>query len=274
MVFVVLGSACGDSTSSRAQVVRDEPTPTPSAASAGRPDLYEATGTVLESHAHGPELCLGVVLDSLPPQCGGIPLSGWDWEAVDGEERAAKTVWGDYRVTGVYHGETFTVSEVGAPAPPEEQGGDPVDTACAEPAGGWTAVDPARASQEHASRAAQVVRKEPDFGGVWVDSEEGSGIILNAAFTGSLERHERELRELWGGPVCLVERDVTYDELRGIQRALNTEPGLEILWSSTDETSGTVEVGVVVLDTATRSRLDDKYGEGVVEVHAQLRPVE
>lgn len=41
---------------------------------AQRPEQrYETTATVLESRDHGPELCLGVVALSLPPQCRGLP---------------------------------------------------------------------------------------------------------------------------------------------------------------------------------------------------------
>ena len=36
--------------------------------------------------AASPELCLGPVMESYPPQCDGVPLAGWDWE----EHRAAR----------------------------------------------------------------------------------------------------------------------------------------------------------------------------------------
>ena len=44
---------------------------------------YAATTTVLESPDHGPQLCLGGVLDSYPPQCGGPGVVGWGWAVVD-----------------------------------------------------------------------------------------------------------------------------------------------------------------------------------------------
>ena len=52
----------------------------------GRDRPYTVTTTVLESPEHGPQLCLGGVAESLPPQCGGPDIVGWDWESVAGEE--------------------------------------------------------------------------------------------------------------------------------------------------------------------------------------------
>jgi hypothetical protein len=72
---------------------------------------------VLEEASADPVLCLGVVLDSLPPQCGGIPIVGWDWDAVSGEESAGGTTWGSFEVTGYYDGETFILIEAGPSAP-------------------------------------------------------------------------------------------------------------------------------------------------------------
>ncbi len=36
---------------------------------------------------------------------------------------------------------------------------------------------------------------------------------------------------------------------------------------------GVVEVGVVVIDAATQGELDERYGQGAVEVRALLQPV-
>lgn len=59
-----------------------------------------------------PELCLGAVAESWPPQCGGPPIEGWDWEAVQGVfEQQGKIRWGTFHVTGRWDGTTFTLEE-------------------------------------------------------------------------------------------------------------------------------------------------------------------
>lgn len=254
-------------------------------AKSSEPGLYQGTGLVLDTPEGDPEFCLGGATASLPPQCAGIPIVGWDWSDVDGEESAAGTTWGDFNLVGGYDGDVFTVHEAGPPKEPESGDADRIGTPCPEPAGGWVAADPARASQEDVVDAQREASREPDFAGLWVDyyneppggpTEEDPGdIILNVAFTGDLERHEQELRELWGGPLCVTHHDHT---LRELQKMQNTFPAdefeLETLWSSLDVVAGVVEIGVVVIDEETRQRIDERYGEGVVQVEARLKPVD
>jgi hypothetical protein len=219
---------------------------------------------------------------SNPPQCGGVPLENWDWNRVEGEKRgdgsgwgAGETIWGEYHLTGTYAGDAFTVITTRPPEPPEkEEPGDPIDTPCREPAGGWAPVDPERSSQRDFDRAADIAEAEPDFGGLWVDYYDGHRLILNVAFTASLDRHERELRELWGGPLCLSKRNRSHADLDEIQREVSARAELDVLWSSVDVTTGTVEIGVVAVDAATLAEIDDRYAEGVVEIDAQLHPVD
>ncbi len=239
---------------------------------------YSATGTVLDGGGHGPELCLGGVAESYPPQCSGLELVGWDWSAVEDEESASGTTWGEYDVVGIYDGIAFTVLEVVGPATYDTEPGDPIDTPCPEPAGGWTSVDVSRATDDDLTAAIEASEAEPDSASVWIDYVEDpvddevpvppGGIILTAAFTGDLERHSTEIRELWGGPLCVVEHERTQRELSRIQSELSGEVGqelgLETTWSSTDVVTNTVQLGVVVADEATRAAVDERYGEGAV----------
>lgn len=139
------------------------------------PLLHAGSGTVLESPEHGPELCLGPIATSLPPQCGGVPLVGWQWEAVSGEESAIGTTWGSYSVTGSFDGEVLTVTEPpGEPVDPAGPGAataeeDPFATACPEPAGGWRAVDPARSGEETVQAANAYAMHQSDLAAFWVD---------------------------------------------------------------------------------------------------------
>ncbi len=263
----------------------DSPKPTDTSASDEADQLYEASGLVLDEPSRGPELCLGVVNESLPPQCEGIPLSKWDWTQVEGEESVDDTTWGDYHLVGNYDGETFSVREVGPPQNNEPADSDPIGTPCPEPSTGWSAPDPDRASEEDVAAAQREVSRDEDFAGLWIDyynqppggpTEEDPGdIILNVAFTEDLSRHERELRELWGGPLCVTGHEHTVRELQKIQKTFPADEfNLDTLWSDIDVVRGFVEIGVVAIDAQTLQRIEDRYGEGVVRIDARLKPAE
>ena len=248
--------------------------------------VHEGAGVVLESPEHGPELCLGGVEESYPPQCGGVPLVGWDWAAVEGEESANGTTWGSYRVVGTYDGEQVVVREAvpaepGAPAQRE----DPFATPCPEPAAGWQVADPDRIDAAALDRAIALARSQPEHAGVWIDHlteasgpterHDGRAIVLNAAFTDGLAEQEQQLRAVWGGALCVVERPRTLAELRGMQDELVTggvadELGLAPTYASVDEMRGVVELGVVAASDEQRDALTERYGEGVVELHPAL----
>ena len=210
------------------------------------PVVFEADAFVLDEPDREPVMCLGAIADSLPPQCQGVPIVGWCWATVEGEE-----------------------------------------TASGEPAGGWAATDPSRATEDHMLGLMHAMEAEPDFAGFWIDYveepvgevvAEPGGIIANVAFTGDLERHRAEIRERWGGPLCLVEHEHKYDELRRIQRELGEgvagELGLKGTWSSVDIQANVVELGVIVADDAAISAVEARYGEGTVRLFPELLPVE
>jgi hypothetical protein len=246
---------------------------------------YGATGMVLEEKGAGPRLCLGAVLDSLPPLCGGIgiPIASWDWDAVSGEESSSGTTWGTFEVTGLYDGEIFSLIEAG---PPRRQAteDEPIESACPDPAGSSERPYPDLSSEADYRPAIKAARREPAFAGAWIDYideptefTDPQDVILNLAFTGDLERHERHTRHSWDGPLCVVKHERSLRRLRRIRRELHgpvaQELGLEILFSDASEYRNVVELGVVVIDAASRKEIDERYGEGVVEVTAQLQPI-
>ncbi len=65
-------------------------------------------GTVLQKGDEPPQLCLGPVAESYPPQCAGPAINGWDWSAVEQSESAAGVTWGTYAVFGTWDGSAFT----------------------------------------------------------------------------------------------------------------------------------------------------------------------
>jgi hypothetical protein len=266
-----------------------EDIPQPPGPRSDQEQRYEWSGVVLESPEHGPMLCLSMLLDSLPPQCGDVPLAGWDWGTVNGEERLGTTTWGEYHVVGTYDGSSFRVLEVGPPEAPPPDPGDPVDTPCSEPPGGWVAEDPGRTSEADRQNATREASSEPDFAGLWVDHvgdpapEEveadptSAEIILNVAFTGDLARHESDLRTLWGGPLCVVQHARTEAELRSIQRDFLGGPSgldLSVLWTDVNVVESVVELGVVAIDHQSQEALGERYGPGTVRVIPALQPLE
>ena len=247
------------------------------------PGRYEADGTVLESPDHGAELCLGGIAESYPPQCSGLRILDWDWSEVEGEESASGTTWGTFHVVGTYDGTAFTIIEVGTYEQPST---DPTDftAPCPEPAGGWVAMDLARATDADLRAVMHAAENEPDSAGFWIDyvdepSERtpDGGIIAVAAFTGDLEGHEAKLRELWGGPLCVTQHKRTQAELNRIQTELSGDVGEEIglttTWSSGNVVDNRVEVGVVVAGEEVSTAVEDRYGAGAVLLVPALEPV-
>jgi len=278
LVSALLLAACGagDPPSSSA----DEP---PSTVSGPDPNqLYEANTTVLEDRTHGPMLCLSGILESLPPQCGNVPIANWDWQAVSGEERLSGTTWGNYHVVGSYDGKTFTLTDVGPYADdPSTSPTDPgFSSPCPEPAAGWGGLE--QATQEDARPAAAYARSQPDYVTSWVThlepaKAEFGPVIVNAVFAGDRERHEAEMRKVWGGPLCVVERDVpTADELARIRKEAEAsldDLGLEMLSSAGPAVEPIIEIGVVIdVEGKGQAALDARYGAGVVRLSPALKP--
>jgi hypothetical protein len=223
-------AACGTDGPSAggARSVADEP---PRAVAEPDPEqLYEVNALVLEDRTHGPMLCLGGILESLPPQCGDVPIASWDWQAVESEETADGTTWGSYHVVGRYDGETIAVTDVRRYEEDPSASGTDADftSPCREPAGGWTGLD--QATQEDARPAHAYARSQPDYVTSWVTHLEPAAlefgpVIVNAVFTGDRKRHEAAIREVWNGPLCVIERDVpSARELGRIRREV--EAGL------------------------------------------------
>ena len=261
---------------------RADEEPAPGVSGPDPNQLYEVNTTVLEDRTHGPMLCLGGVLESLPPQCGNVPIASWDWQAVSGEERLSGATWGNYHVVGSYDGKTFTLTDVGPYE--EDPSTSPTDpyfsSPCPEPPGGWSGLD--QATQEDARRAAAYARSQPDYVTSWVThlepaQAEYGPVILNAVFTGDRERHEAEMRKVWGGPLCVIERDVpTADELARIRKEAEAslgDLGLEMLWSAGPGVKPIIEIGVVVdVEGKGQAALDARYGAGVVRLIPALKP--
>jgi hypothetical protein len=286
LVLALMGlalTACGD-----------EPAGTSRDPAADPGDRYTTTATVIEAPGHGPRLCWSV-MESHPPQCGlgGIEVVGWDWTVLDGSEAAGGTTWGTYVVVGTYDGRRFTITESPTPhVPPEPTPGPPpATTPCPPPAEGWAVVDAATATDEARDAAVAYAHAQPDYAAVWVDQSRNPAwamkkseitadtlwmfndptkLTLNVRFTGDLERHERALRAIWGGALCVSPGERTWAELEDLRAALHDE--LDLMSSSVDERAGQVYLQVI-LEEGLQAELDQRYGAGLVRVEELLTPV-
>ena len=135
---VALASGCA--------AVPADPAADPPGATSPSEQRYTVSATVLESPDHGPQLCHAVA-ESLPPQCGGPDVVGWDWASV-AHESVNGTTWGSYVLVGAFDGSTFTLT---TPVTPDDgsrpgRAGADFSSPCLEPAGDWTPPDPSRAT--------------------------------------------------------------------------------------------------------------------------------
>jgi hypothetical protein len=250
---------------------------------------YEGDAFVLDAPPAGPRLCFGEVLQSLPPQCvpgAQLAVTNWRWDGLGGEASQGAR-WGYYHVRGVFDGDSFTLTSSPGPyqgqqAPEEQsarqsqQGEAQTQTACPEPPGGWTSPDPERTSQADLEAASRTAGGHADFAGLWADRSVQGPPVLYVAFTGNLDGHEQEIRESWGGPLCLVRHERSLRELEGIHaeaEAAAVEHGIPVLTSEVNVILNRVELEVVVADEDGQDFMDARFGEGVVHLRGDLQPV-
>ena len=249
---------------------------------------YRTKATVLESEAHGPQLCHSVA-ESLPPQCGGPDVPGWDWSVVPSQS-VAGTTWGEYELVGTFADGAFTLTE---PAlvwdPYADQGsapgeGDRLATPCATPAAGWVPPDPTRATDEALQEAQEVAAASPGYAGIWVDQQipraeltEWNGndpqrIVLNVTTTGDVAELDAELRRVWGGSLCVSGAPRSEADLLAVQAALWEHPGF--MSSGPDQATGTVRLTVIRGTLEQQQALDEQFGAGVVRLWSALEPID
>ena len=286
----LLVAGCGDRTTPVGPGVGAGPPPAEPAAVDG-PVTTRHPVVVLDG-GDGAELCLGGVEESLPPQCSGPELIGWDWGDHDGDyEDSGGVRWGEFVVTGTFDGTDVTVSDA-VPARswtgPEPGADTDFSSPCPEPTGGWPSAPVRTSSHDAVFQAAQ---RLPEYAGGWVTQRDPRGPedldqtladdpeaeilppIVTIMVTGETAAAEAELRKVWDGPLCVITAERTEDELRSIQDDVTTRaPGT--LYAGVDVRSGTVQLGVTYDDGTLQRRLDERYGEGVVQVHSALIPAE
>ena len=249
---------------------------------------YRTVASVLEDAQHGPQLCYSMA-ESLPPQCGGPDVLGWDWSAVPSES-VAGTSWGHYEMVGTFADGAFTLTE---PALARDPHADPASTQveedrfatpCAPPAGGWVPPDPARATEETLQAVQEVAAGSAGYGGLWIDQQipaaeltEGTGndpqrFVLNAATTADVQALEAALREVWGGSLCVSSAARSEADLLAVQAGLRDFP--DAISSVPDPLTGAVDLAVVHGTQKQQQALDEQFGASAVRLSSQLDPID
>lgn len=151
--------------------------------------VYQGALTVLQGvERDAAELC-GVVAESYPPQCGGLPVTGWDWDAVEHEE-AEGVRWGSYLVTGTFDGKSFVITEDPVPTADIDMADHP-ELQYQEPEIGDPAEDLDAAELQ--AIADEVAAEFPRYVyGGWADDQNGVAIIDALLVTPELEAFAEE----------------------------------------------------------------------------------
>lgn len=278
LLVAVLASGCGSQPDKGGDPGSDEP-----GASAELPTGVPAAEgevatrglvTVLDA-GDGPQLCLGGVAESFPPQCSGPELVGWTWAELQGWQRESGVRWGEFAVTGTWDGERLSVTDV-VPAmlfnPGPEADDGSLETPCPEPEGGWQVRDEGLTTSETLDATLQAASALEGFAAVWLDGpDDPTEVILNVAVTEDPAGAEERLRETWGGKLCVTEAARSESELNRIGQELQDQvPGLLAVSGQVD----TVGVDVIHDDESIQAWADATYGAGVVRVVSALTPAE
>lgn len=220
--------------------------------------------TVLDSGG-GPEMCLGAVAESYPPQCGGPALADFDWGDV-GSEEAGGVTWGQYALTGTYDGTTFTVTDA-IPAAlydvMEQPGAGGLDPACDDAA----TTDPEKATPEDMDATLAAASALPTYASSWL-----SNGTISVAVTSDAEAAESTLRETWGGLLCVTVVERSDADLNEVNQELQAALGDQLLTSGSSAPDS-LDAQVVYDDGSLQEWADATYGDGLVRVTSALVPV-
>ncbi len=137
---------------------------------ASDPLVYQGAITVLQPKERDSAGLCAFVAESYPPQCEGLPVAGWEWDAVEHEE-AEGVRWGTFVVTGTFDGKQFTLTEdpllLSEVDPADYQ---PAEPEIGEPAEDLTATELTAIADDMGERFPATV-----FGGV---ADEAHGVAL------------------------------------------------------------------------------------------------
>jgi hypothetical protein len=268
VALVLLAGACDDSTSSSAG--RDPVATTSTTTTMTSVPRYEATATVLEDASHGPQLCLGAILASYPPQCGGPDIVDWNWRGVEGRVHHGDTTWvDDVHVVGTYDkdDDRFRLTEPSSFRP--RNAGAPLELdmspVCAQPTVtiGHTGWPPPPDIVPDDERIANWMSSDP--------------FVLNVIVPpGRAVDAVARIRAVYSGRLCVVERDGPPERERNvISREIGElgkrSPLGRVVSSFMDGMEWYLTVEVVLADREAIAFARQRWGNKV-RLESALRP--
>lgn len=182
LVGLLTLSACTTAPGSRAPSAQPAGASAPWQQPAPPTGTVQAMGTVMDVDGDV-QLCLGPVAESYPPRCTGVPMTGWQWEGVDGMEQSGSTRWGAYGLTGTFDGDAFTVTEPPVllalldPAPLP----DPVSGASGDASEARLLAVESQLTDRLGTGGELLLSSVPDRGYLWVDVVWDDGSLQQAA---------------------------------------------------------------------------------------------
>ena len=138
-------------------------------------DELVGQGTVLQKGESEPQLCLGPIMESYPPQCNGPTIHGWDWSLAEYSATVSTVTWGTYAVFGTWDGTAFTQTQPPIPLSLYSPVGSPDPRQDAENAGASDDATLQDISDELAG--SQTLTSVPMNGYLWVSVLYDDGTI-------------------------------------------------------------------------------------------------
>jgi hypothetical protein len=129
-----------------------------------------------------PELCLGPIAESYPPQCGGPEITNWDWAEHGHQmfEQQGDIRWGTYLVTGRWDGTSFPASPEPTPTqtPAKDYTNKELEGIADELGDSLPGVQGAYGGEgTHGHVLADVLYDDGSLQ-AWADEQYGAGVVL------------------------------------------------------------------------------------------------
>jgi hypothetical protein len=239
--------------------------------------LYEGTATLVDRPPDGPLVC-GALNGGEPPVCGnGLRVKGLRWTDVSDHQHADDARWVVAHIVARYDGDFLWLTATPV-ADDTAVLHDAVrfGTPCDPPEEGWTVSDETLTDEAALGNLLRYADRQRDLTRRWVDRAAFPGLgVQNLSFTGDLDRHRAELRQLWGGPLCVTQGNRTIDSLEHVARRMRgaapTAP-TPVVSVAVDEERGAIRL-VGLLDLAELDGWIHDHAAGApVVVESVLRP--